>query len=89
MRNLARAIPSRVNQNRTPGGGGGGVLCNFHTYVGSGHFWGFKILNNNIFWGGYFWILDFVDIFGGLSFRLISMHLRIFSQGQVTEWGYF
>ena len=50
---------------------GGGVLRNFHTYVGLDHFFGFKILNFNIFWGfqkkkkflgGY---EDFVDIFGG------------------------
>ena len=32
------------------GGGGGGTLI-FHTYVGSGYFLGFKILNFNIFWG--------------------------------------
>ena len=31
--------------------GGEGVLRYFHTYVGSGHFLGFKILNFNIFWG--------------------------------------
>ena len=32
---------------------GGGVLRYFHTYVGSDHFLGFKILNFNIFfWGG-------------------------------------
>ena len=40
---------------RGVGGGGGGVLRYFHTYVGSGHFLGFKILNFNIFfffWGG-------------------------------------
>ena len=30
-------------------GGGGGIY--FHTYVGSAHFFGFKILNFNIFWG--------------------------------------
>ena len=49
---------------------GGGVLLYFHTYVGSGHFLGFKILNFNIFGGfqknkyflGY---EDLVDIFGG------------------------
>ena len=32
-------------------GGGGGVLWYFHTYVGSVHFFGFEILNFNIFWG--------------------------------------
>ena len=32
--------------------GGGGVLSYFHTYVGSGHYWGFKILNFNFFLGG-------------------------------------
>ena len=31
--------------------GGGGVLWYFHTYVGSGHYLGFKILIFNIFWG--------------------------------------
>ena len=33
------------------GGGGGRVLCYFHTYVGSSHFFWFKILNLNIFGG--------------------------------------
>ena len=33
------------------GGGGGGYSEIFHTYVGSGYFLGFKILNFNIFWG--------------------------------------
>ena len=50
--------------------GGGGVLWYFHAYVGSVHFFGFKILNFNIFGGflknkyflGY---EDFVDIFWG------------------------
>ena len=51
-------------------GGGGGVLWYFHTYVGSGYFLWFKILNFNIFWGfeknEYFWgYEDFVDIFLG------------------------
>ena len=32
-------------------GGGGGVLCNFYTCVGSVYFFGFKILNFNIFGG--------------------------------------
>ena len=31
------------------GGGGEGVLRYFHTYVGSGHFGRFKILNFNVF----------------------------------------
>ena len=38
---------------------GGGVLCYFYTYVGSGHFSGSKILNFNIILGFqkklYFW----------------------------------
>ena len=33
---------------------GGGVLRYFHTYVGSGHFLGFKILNFNIFFYFFF-----------------------------------
>ena len=28
---------------------GGGVLLYFHAIIGSGYFWGFKILNFNIF----------------------------------------
>ena len=35
------------NTPRGGGGGGGGTLY-FHTYVGSDHFFGFKILNFNI-----------------------------------------
>ena len=31
--------------------GGGGYCDNFHAYIGSGHFFGFKILNFNIFGG--------------------------------------
>ena len=66
------------------GGGGGGTLI-FHTYVGSGYFFGFKILNFNIFpgfseIGGY---EDFVEIFLGssqnwASLRVISMQFRVF-----------
>ena len=54
---------------------GGGVLLYFHTYVGSGHFLVFKILNNNIFgsfqivntfWGMeilwiFFWVITKLD----------------------------
>ena len=44
----------------------------------------------NIFWG----YEDFVDIFLGssqnwASLRVISMHCRVFFQGQGTELGYF
>ena len=31
--------------------GGGGTLIFSYIYVGLDHFWGFKILNFNIFWG--------------------------------------
>ena len=43
----------------------------------------------------YFWgYEDFVDIFGGhhkirLYFEVISMHIRVFSEGQDTEWRIF
>ena len=55
--------------------GGGWVLRYFHTYVGSGHFFGFKILNFNIlgqFSESFFFFLgggvyeDFVDFFCGV-----------------------
>ena len=48
------------------------VLWYFHTYVGSGHFFGLKILNFNIF-GGFqkneyiFWYENFVEIFGVIT----------------------
>ena len=50
------------------GGGGGGVHRYFHTYIGSGHFLDFKILNFNIFRGfqkKYYFLgyEDSVDIF--------------------------
>ena len=67
---------------------GGGVLCYFHTYVGLGYSFGFKILNINIFGGlrkmYIFWgYEDFVDIFWGssqnwASLRVISMHCGVF-----------
>ena len=48
----------------------GGILWYFHTYKGSGHFFGFNILNFNILGGfqknEYFWgYEDFADIFWG------------------------
>ena len=62
-------------------------------------FFGFKTLNFNIFSGfrknEYFLRYeDFVDIFGGhhkigLYLGVISMHFRVFSKGQGTEWGIF
>ena len=69
--------------------GGGGTLI-FPTYVGSGHFWGVKILNFNMFWGFqknkyFFGCDDFVDIFLGghhkirLYLGVNSMHFRVFS----------
>ena len=44
----------------------------------------------NIFWG----YKDFVDIVWGyykigLYLGVISMHFRVFSEGQGTKWGYF
>ena len=67
------------------------------TYVGLSYFLGFKILNFNIFGGfqkdEYFWgYEDFVDFFGGhhkivLYLEVISMHFRVFSDGQGTGLG--
>ena len=39
-----------------------GEYSDIHTYVGSGYFWGFKILNFNIF-GGF----QKMNIFGGMT----------------------
>ena len=71
------------------GGGERDVLRYFHTYVGSGHFLGFKILNFNIFGGfqknEYFWGMNILWIFFwghhkiGLYLKVISMYFRVFS----------
>ena len=76
-----------------------GVLLYFHTCLGSGHFFGFKILNFIIFGGfpknEYFRGIKVLWIFLGgyhkigLYFRVISMHFRVFSEGQGAEWGIF
>ena len=59
-------------------------------------FWGFKILNFNIFWAfrkmNIFWGMKTLWIFFGSSqncsiFRVISIHFRVSSLGQGTEWG--
>ena len=75
----------------------GGVLLCFHTYIGSGYFLGFKIFNFNIFWvfqktfGGMkiLWIFFGGHHKIGLYFEDISMHFRVFSEGQGTEWRIF
>ena len=67
----------------------GGCTPIFHIYVGSGHFWGVKILNFTIFWGfqknKYFWGMKILCIFLGghhkigLYLGIISLHFRVFS----------
>ena len=60
------------------GGGGGGVLWYFNTYVGSGHsFFGFKILNFNIFGGFQIneYFLGYEDFLGSSrNWTIISIH---------------
>ena len=84
-----------ANNTRGGGGGGGGGFYYFHTFVGSGHFLGFKILNFNDFFffgggGGFrkiniFWGMKILWIFLwghhkiGLYLGVISMHVRVFS----------
>ena len=62
---------------------GSGVLGFFHTYVGSGkkkeYFWGMEILC--ILFGGHHKIRLYLGV--------ISMHFKVFSKGQGTEWGIF
>ena len=75
-----------------PRGGGGGTLI-FYT------FWGFKMLNFNIFGGFHkmkkIWGMKILWIFFlghhkiGLFLGVISMHFRGFSYGQGTDWGMF
>ena len=71
---------------------GGGTLIFSYIYVGSGHFWGFKILNFNIFGGfqKYHYFLgyeDFVDI-SLQNWTGFRGHFYTF-QGQCAGWGYF
>ena len=65
-------VPTFARGSNFSRGGPRGVLRYFHTYVGSAHFLGFKIMNFNIF--GVFRKMniflgyeDFVDIFLGSS----------------------
>ena len=66
-----------------PRGEGGGTLY-FHTYVGSGHFWGFIILNFNICLGfqknKYFWGMKILWIFLGVitKFAIFRGYLYAF-----------
>ena len=77
------------------------MLQYFHTYVGSGHFGGFKILNFNIFGGGggfrkinifgcmkILWILFGCHHKNGLYLGVISMHLRVFLKVKVQNGGF-
>ena len=79
LKNQTLFSHQRISQRviRTPAG----ILRYFHTYVGSGHFWGFEILNFNVFFfvvfcffcggggGGskneYFWVWRFCGYFLG------------------------
>ena len=82
------------------GGGGGGEGTLIFSHIRRlGPFFGFKILNFNIFgvfrkkniFGGY---EDFVDIFLGssqnlASLRVISMQFRVFFTVKVQNWDIF
>ena len=52
-----------------------GVLEYFHTYIDSDHFWGFRILNFNIFGGfqknDYFWGMKILWILFGVVIIII------------------
>ena len=77
--------------------GGGGVLWYFHTYIGSGYFLEFKILNFNIFWvsrkRNIFWGMKILWIFFG-GYHKIGLVWGSFlcilgSFLRCTELGYF
>ena len=80
------------------GGGGGGTLI-FSYMRRLGSFFGVQNFRFNIFGGfrknEYFWGYEaFKDIFWGhhkigLYLGVLSMHYRVFSYGQGTEWGVF
>ena len=70
-----------------PGGGYSNIVI--HTYVGSGQFWGFKILNFNILGGGGLRKMNVFGVWrfcgyswGNHNIRLylgVSMHFMVFS----------
>ena len=62
----------------------------FHTYLGSGHFFRFKILNFNIFLGmKILWIFLWGHHKIGLRLVVIFMHFRAFFKVNVRNRGYF
>ena len=93
---LSKTHKSLLSTGASPRGGGGGVLWYFHTYVGSGYFSGFKILNFNIFWGfseKKNWVWRICGYFLGqhkigLYLVVISMHLGSFLKVKVQNRGY-
>ena len=88
-----------LNWTGTGGRGGGWGPLKFSCIRRLGSFWGFKVLNFNIFGGFqnnwyFFGYEDFVDIFWGhhkiwLYILVISLHFRVFSWGQGKESGVF
>ena len=64
------------------------ILRYFHTYVGPGYFFGFKISNFNIFAGmKILWIFFGGNHKFGLYLEDISMHLRVKVQNGGFFWG--
>ena len=81
--------PVRLEPGPRGVGGWVGVLRYFHTYVGSGHFLGFKILNFNIFFlGGGRGVSEFFFLGGGVYEDFVYIFC-----GVITNWtifsGYF
>ena len=76
------------------------MLPYFHTYIGSGHLLGVQnfefqyfwvVLEKLIFLGGMktLWIFLGGHHKIGIYVGVISMHFRVFSEGQCKEWGIF
>ena len=85
---LARQFSCSSLCHCAPGGGGGEYSEIFYTYVGSGYFLGFKILNFNIFWGmkilwKFFWGHHKIDLYLGV----ISMHFWSFVRARYSSNG--
>ena len=97
MHHALECPPNLHCPTSTPRGGGGGTLI-FSYRLGSffgvqnfefQHFWGFS--EKKYFFGG----MKILCIFfrghhkTGLYLGVISMHFRVFSKGQIREWGIF
>ena len=87
LKNQTLFSHQRISQRviRTPAG----ILRYFHTYVGSGHFWGFEILNFNVC-VFFFFFFFFVGGGGGVKkWIFLGMEILWIFFGSSQNWTIF